>query len=140
MGYQILVIIDSDTDTDTGNFPKSILILIPHWTVLRRLGFWGQNLTLHAIIAQHIVHIKGNIIIFAIEISKLEKNCLKVGKNQILVCNRGQRSTFSKLVKITTQNSIFSNFEAIFFKFRYLCGKNNYIALDVHNMLSNNRM
>ena len=59
---------------------------------------------------------------------------------QILVCNRGQRSTFSKLVKITTQNSIFSNFEAIFFKFRYLCGKNNYIALDVHNMLSNNSM
>ena len=56
----------------------------PHWTVLRRLGFWSQNLTLHAIIAQHIVHIKGNIIIFALEISKLEKNCLKVGKNRIL--------------------------------------------------------
>ena len=55
-----------------------------HWTVLRQLGFWSQNLTLHAIIAQHIVHIKGNIIIFATEISKLEKNCLKVGKNRIL--------------------------------------------------------
>ena len=44
-----------------------------HWTVLRRLGFWGQNLTLHAIIARHIVHIKGNMIIFATEVSKIEK-------------------------------------------------------------------
>ena len=51
-----------------------------HWTVLRRLGFWGQNLTLHAIIARHIVHIKGNMIIFATEVSKIEKNSLKVGK------------------------------------------------------------
>ena len=59
---------------------------------------------------------------------------------QILVCNRGQQSTFSKLAKITTQNSIFSNFEAIFFKFRYLCGKHNDIALGVHNMLSNDSM
>ena len=57
---------------------------MPHWTVLRRLGFWGQNLTLHAIIARHIVHIKGNMIIFATEVSKIEKNSLKVGKNQIL--------------------------------------------------------
>ena len=56
-----------------------------HWTVLRQLGFWSQNLTLHAIIAQHIVHIKGNIIIFATEISKLERNCLKVGKKSNFV-------------------------------------------------------
>ena len=58
--------------------------MTPQWTVLRRLGFWGQNLTLHAIIAQHIVHIKGSIIIIATDISRLEKNSLKVGKNRIL--------------------------------------------------------
>ena len=35
MGYQILVNVDSDSDTDTGNFPKSILILIPGSSVSR---------------------------------------------------------------------------------------------------------
>ena len=80
MFIQIVLIIKYLVTMDTG----SSLLLIAHWTVLRRLGFWGQNLTLHAIIPQHIVHIKGNIIIFATEISKLEKNCLKVGKNRIL--------------------------------------------------------
>ena len=35
MGYQIWVIIDSYTDTDTGIFPKMILILIPGSPVSR---------------------------------------------------------------------------------------------------------
>ena len=46
--------------------------------------------------------------------------------------------TFSKLAKITTQNSIFSNFEANFLKFSYLCGKNNNVFLAMHSMLGNN--
>ena len=52
-----------------------------HWTVLKRLGFWGQNLSLYAIIAQHTVHCQGHMIVLAKDILKLEKITLKVGKN-----------------------------------------------------------
>ena len=63
---------------------------IPHWTVLKRLGFWGQNLSLYAIIAQHTVHCKGHMIVLAKDILKLEKITLKVGKNWNLCSDFGQ--------------------------------------------------
>ena len=49
-------------------------------TVLKLLGLWGLNLTLYIIIALHTVHIKRNVVHFATELFKLEKNGLKVGK------------------------------------------------------------
>ena len=48
----------------------------------------------------------------------------------------GETDTFSKFVKITTQNSIFPHFEAIFFKFVDVYDKNSCFTLDVHSMLN----
>ena len=59
--------------------------VFPHWTVLKRLGFQGQNLSLYAIIAQRTVHGKGNMIVLAKDILKLVKIALKVGK-KIKIC------------------------------------------------------
>ena len=55
---------------------------------------------------------------------------------QIFIWVLVSSGTFSKFAKITTQNSIFLHFEAIFFKFVDVYDKNSCFTLDVHSMLN----